>query len=83
MFGVLLMDLLFFGIPAAAGVFFAISLYRYISAKKQNKRDPGCIRPGELKKRKMLLLAASVILGVFLLVVVGFATLLFMAVAFM
>ena len=83
MFGVLVYDILFFGIPTALLVLFGISLYRYLFAKKQNKKVPGTVSEEEMKNRKITLSILSVIVGVFTVIVVGFMALLFMAVAFM
>lgn len=68
---------LFFGLPLAAVIFFLTSLIRYIRAKQRGADAQ------EMKKHKILLLASSIIAGVLLAVVVGFVTLLMMAIAFM
>ena len=83
MFGILLYDIFFFAIPIILMVLFGISLYRYVSAKKQNKVAPGTFSDVEIKKRKIMLIVLSVIAGVLAVIVVGFLALLFMAVAFM
>ena len=79
----LLYSILFLAIPAIVIVLFGVSLYRYISAKKRNKNAPGTFPPEEIKKRKIFLIITSVILGVFVVVVIGFMALLFLAIAFM
>lgn len=83
MFGVLLYDVLFFSIPVILIVFFAVSLYRYVSAKNRNKAVPGTFAEDEMKRRKILLIASAFAAGILAAVVIGFAALLFMAVAFM
>lgn len=83
MFGIVLYDLLFFGIPAILIALFGVSVYRYVSAVKQNKEVPGTFSPEEIKKRRTLLIVSSVAAGVLAAVVIGFVWLLFMAVAFM
>lgn len=83
MFGILLYDILFFAIPATLIALFGVSLYRYVSAKKQNKAAPGIFSDDELKKRKMMLIVFSAVAGVLAAVVIGFVGLLFMAIAFM
>ncbi len=83
MFGIVLFDLLFFGIPAILIALFGISVYRYVSAVKQNKEIPGTFSPEEIKKRRIALIVFSVAAGVLAAVVIGFVWLLFMAVAFM
>ena len=83
MFGILLYDILFFGIPIILIILFGISLYRYLSAKKQNKEMPGSFSDSEIKKRKVMLIILSAIAGVLSVIVIGFIGLLFMAVAYM
>lgn len=83
MFGILFYDILFFGIPAILILLFGISLYRYLSAKKQNKEVPGSFSDSEMKKRKIMLIILSVISGVLAVIVIGFIALLFMVVAYM
>lgn len=83
MSGILLYDILFFSIPIILIALFGISVYRYVSAKKQNKAAPGTFSDDEIKKRKIMLIVLSVITAVLAAVVIGFIVLLFMAVAFM
>lgn len=83
MFGIILYDILFFGIPVSMFLLFGISLYRYIRAKKENRVQPGTYSQEEMKKRKLMLIVSSVIAGVLLAVIIGFVALLYMAVAFM
>ncbi len=74
---------LFFAIPLALLVFLGVSIYRYAFAKKANKKAPETFSQREIKSRKAVLITASVITGTFLAVVVGFAALMLLAVAFM
>lgn len=74
---------IFFGIPLAAILFFIISLFRYICAKIKNKKEPGSFGTEEMKKRKILLIVSSVIVGVLVAVVVAFVVMIYMAVAYM
>ena len=83
MFGIFFYDLLFFGMPVILIVFFGVSVYRYVSAVKQNKEVPGTYSPEEIKKRRTALIVSSVAAGVLAAVVIGFVCLLFMAVAYM
>lgn len=83
MFGVFIYDFLFFAIPIAAMLFFGISLYRYCSAKSKNKKIPESFPPAEMKSRLIMLIVSSVIMGVLLLIVIGFIAMLFMAIAYM
>jgi hypothetical protein len=83
MFGVLIYDLLFFAVPVGILVFFAISLCRYLSARKQEREIPGSVEAQDLKNRKALLIVSAVMAGVLLAVTIGLIVLLYMAVAFM
>jgi len=83
MSGILLYDILFFAIPIVLIALFGISVFRYVSAKKQNKAAPGTFSDDEIKKRKIMLIVLSVITAVLVAIVIGFIVLLFMAVAFM
>lgn len=83
MFGIMLYDILFFGIPAVLLALFGVSVYRYVMAKRANKENPGTYSAEELKRRKVMLIVLAVIAGVLAVVVIGFIALLFMAVAFM
>ena len=83
MFEILIYNTLFFAIPTILIVLFGFSLYRYISAKKQNKVVPGTFSDDEIRKRKIWLIVSAIIAGALAVVVIGFIALLFMAVAFM
>lgn len=83
MLELILYNLFFFAIPLLLIVLFGISLYRYLTAKRQNKEAPGTFSDAEMKKRKTILLVLAVIAGVLAAIVIGFIALLFMAVAFM
>ena len=74
---------IFYGLPVLALVFFVISLWRFISAKRKNKIQPGSFPVEEIKRRKRLLVISSVIAGFFVVVIVGLIALLYTAVAFM
>ena len=74
---------LFYGIPAAAVVWFGIALCRYLAAKRKNKSTPDTYSAPEMKKRKWMLIAAAVTMGVLLAVVLGIAGLLLLSITFM
>lgn len=76
-------ELLFYAMPMVVILFFVFSLVCFISAKRKNKKQPGSVRPEEIKWRKTLLIVASVVMAVFLAVVIGLIALLATAVAFM
>ena len=77
-FGVLL-----FGVPTLSLALFFISLYRYVSAKRKNKRTPDAFSEAEIGARKMMLVIFSVVSGVLLSILIGLTVLLCLAVAFM
>ena len=78
-----IVEALYYIIPAAALIFFGISLLRFCYAKLKNKRAPGTYSPEQMKSRKIFLIVASVIAGILAVVVLAFIGLLMMAVAFM
>lgn len=79
----LLFGFFFFIIPIAAVVFFVISLCLYCSALSKNKKVPGTFQPSAIRSRLILLIVSSVIMGVLLLVVIGFIVLLYMSISYM
>jgi len=74
---------LFYLIPAAALIFFVVSLIRYLHAKKKNKQTPDSFSPDQIKSRKLCLAVSSVIAGILAVVVLAFVVLIMMAIAFM
>lgn len=83
MFGVFIYDFLFFAIPLLLLVLWGISLYRYVSAKKQKRKISDAFPPEEIRKRAIVFVVLSVIISILITVVIGFMILLFMAVAYM
>lgn len=79
----MLFGLIFFGIPLGMIVFFGDCLYRYVSAKRKNKEEPGSFPEEEMKKRKTMMIVSAVAAGVVVAVVVGFLAMLVMAIAYM
>ena len=74
---------LYYIIPLFAVLFFCISLFRYLYAKRRNKRIPGTYTDTQMKSRKVWLIVSSVVAGILAVVVLAFIGLLMMAVAFM
>lgn len=74
---------IFLGIPIATILVFLFSLCSFIYAKWKNKKEPNSFSEEKIKKLKLLLIVSSVVLGVLVLVVVGFIILLSMSVAYM
>lgn len=79
----IIMSCLFFGLPAGAVAFFAVSLWKFLSLRKRQRRASDNVDPQLLKKWKMLLIVASCIAGILVAVVLSFVILLFLAVAYM
>ena len=79
MLAIILFCTLFFAIPAILFVLFCLGLYRYCSAKKQNKKAPDTFSEAEIKKRKVFLIVSCVVMCVFVAVVIGFMTLMGLA----
>lgn len=75
--------ILFFGLPAAAIVFFVTSLCKFLSLRKRERQEPGSVAPEEMKKRKTMLILASCVAATLVAVVVGFVILIYMAIAYM
>ena len=46
-------EALYYILPAAALIFFEISLFRYHYAKYKNKRTPGAYSPDRIRSRKI------------------------------
>ena len=70
-------SLLVVGLPIGAIVFFIVSLVRFLSGRKG-----GC-EAQEMKRRKILLVISSVIMGVLVASMLGIIALLYMAIAYM
>lgn len=83
MFYIILYEILFFAIPIICIAFSGVSLYSYISAKKQNKVAPGTYSDAEIKKRKIIFIVLSVIASVPVVIVIGYIALMFMVIAYM
>lgn len=72
-----IVSLLFLGPPAAAIVFFIVSLVRFCSGKRN-----GC-EASEMSKRKLLLVVSAVIAGTLIAALIGIMVLLATALAYM
>ncbi len=75
--------LFYFLVPGLALIFFGVTLALYLTARYKNKKIPGSVSAASMKNRKLWLIVSAVVLGVMLLVVLGFMGLLLLAVAFM
>ena len=71
-FSEVILPALFFGIPAAAVVWFIVSLILFLGTPKESEKR---------KKRKLSLILSAIIAGIFVLIVAGFFLLLMIAVA--
>ena len=79
----LLMSVLIYLIPFTAILFFIVSLCNFVAVRKQYKLEPSEINMQKKNTAKSLLIVASVIMGVLLVVIIAFVSLMFMAVAYM
>ena len=79
----ILFGIIFFVIPLVMLVYVGISIYRYVSAKRKNREEPGSFTEEEMKKRRTVLIVSAVVTGVLVAVVVGFLAMLVMAIAYM
>lgn len=64
-------------------VFFIVSLALYLSAKRKNRQETNPYLQKELTTYKVLLIVSSVILGLLLAVIIAFAVLFYLAIAYM
>ncbi len=76
-------DALFYLIPIGAIVFFCVSLIRFISARRKNKRIPGSYSEKQMMTRFILMIVSSVIVGIMLVSAIALVLLLFAALAYM
>lgn len=75
--------IIFGAIPVAAIVYAIVSIISYFSAKKANIQTPDKFSAEEISSRKKSMIISSVVAGVLAAIVIGFACLMFMAVAYM
>ncbi len=78
-----IMQFLTYGLPVAAVAFFIVSLVMYLRARRANRLDPEAYSKEQMTARLVCLIVSSCMAGIMLLMVIGFAMLLLMAVAFM
>lgn len=79
----LIYEFIAYSIPIGIIVWFIISLILFISAKRQSKANPDTFPKSSLITPMVMLIVSSVLLGLMVLVVVGFIALLSMALAYM
>ncbi len=70
-------------VPIGIIAFFAISLLRYIFARNANRKTPDTFSCDDIRSRKILLIASSVLLGVLVTLVAGIVALFSLAIAYM
>ena len=78
-----LLQFVTYALPVAAVVLFAVSLVRYIRARRANRRAPDTYDKGQMTSRLVWLIVTGVIMGIMVTVIFGFMLLLFLAVAFL
>ena len=75
---------LFFSLPVFVLVWFVVSLVRYNTARRRNKRgEEPLTDEAKMKRLRIQLIISSVLLGVVALFLLALAALLFLAIAFM
>ena len=79
---ILILDLFPILLPLLC-LLWGLCLYRFLSAKMKNQKEPGSLSDADIKNRKVWLIVVSVILGTVALISIGFIILLNMAVAYM
>lgn len=82
-FGEFWSDLLVFLIPMLLLALFGVSLYRYLSARRKNKREPGSFSSSQMTFRLWMLILSGTVAGIFVAILLGLMALLFLAVAYM
>lgn len=75
--------IMFFAVPIGTIIFFVVSLVLFLTARSENKHNPGAFSVQQIQTRKILLIVSSVITGVVLAVAIGLIALLYMALAYM
>ena len=78
-----LLQFVTYALPVAAVVLFAVSLVRYIRARRANRRASDTYDKGQMTSRLVWLIVTAMIMGIMVTVILGFMLLLFLAVAFM
>lgn len=73
----------FFAIPIVLLALLGVSIYRYVYAKRKNKKVPDTFSTEEIRIRKLILIVVSAVFGVFAAIAIGFVALMFLAVAYM
>lgn len=76
-------DLLFFGVPILAIIFFVMCLRDYKKAKRQSVSDPGSVTEGKLRGMLILTIVMGVIATFLAVAMICVVALLFMVIAFM
>ena len=74
---------IFFVIPLGALAYFITSLIGYCEIKNKSKKDPTLDLKEILRTRRIHLIVSAVMCGMFLVAVLSFVALLYMAVAYM
>ena len=82
MAGMLFLTLIYL-IPLVAIIFFIVSICNYVAAKKKYKAEPNDLNAQKKGATKTVLIVSSIIMGVLLVVVIGFIALMYTAVAYM
>ena len=79
----LVSEIIFFGFPIAAIVYFIVSLVRFVRAHLLSKKFPDLVLEDKMTSLRRHLIISSVIMGILLAVVVGLEILFMRAIAYM
>ena len=72
-----------FGLPLISLALFFVSLFRYRTARKKNRKVPGTFAEEEMKKRKTALIAFSAVAAVFAAAFITIAILFALSIKYM
>jgi len=78
-----MIETIFFGVPILVLFAFGVNLFRYLIARRENKRSPGSVGESEMKTLRLWLIVTGIAAGIFAGILLGILGLMFMAVAFM
>lgn len=79
----ILTTIVFFLPIVAVLAFFMVSLILYISAKRQQKRDPESVTNDRLRVLRVLLIVSSIMAGLLVVFAAVLITMLYFAIAYM
>lgn len=76
-------NFIYYIIPESLFAFWAVSLFLFLSAKKKMKAEPTAIVENSFVAKKNLFIVLSIIVGLLVVVAIGFMTLFLIGIAYM